>query len=129
MKSEIPDLVLQGIDLFNQGHYFEAHEALETAWRAEPGHIRELYQGILQVGVACYHIQRGNYDGANRLLIRSLDRLTQFNSPVGNINLEKLIKDAQDLKGNVERYLANPMVRYEAPVFPQIEFTDLQVRD
>jgi uncharacterized protein len=41
-----PQEFWEGIACFNDQRYFEAHEALETAWRNEPGQIRELYQGI-----------------------------------------------------------------------------------
>jgi len=128
MEKDLPELVYQGIRLFNQGQFFEAHEALETAWRAEPGKIRDLYQGILQVGVACLHMQRGNYEGANNLLIRGLERLPQFKEITLPINLEKLINDSQNLKQIVERVLQNPALHYEPPTFPQIEFLDKQVR-
>ena len=42
---------VEGLELFNRGHYFEAHEALEAAWREETHPVRELYRGILQAGV------------------------------------------------------------------------------
>jgi predicted metal-dependent hydrolase len=69
---------LRGIELFNAGEYFEAHEALETAWRAEPGPIRELYQGILQVSVTYLHIQRGNYEGATKVSARCQRKLDHW---------------------------------------------------
>ncbi len=47
---------IKGFKLFNLHHYFEAHEELETAWRAEKSWIKEMYRGILQVGVAYYQI-------------------------------------------------------------------------
>lgn len=53
-----------GLELIQRGEYFEAHEALETAWRDEPGEIRNLYRGILQMAVCYLHITRGNYPGA-----------------------------------------------------------------
>jgi predicted metal-dependent hydrolase len=59
----LPEEVRKGIDLFNRGEFFAAHEVLENAWRAEKGPIRSLYQGILQIVVGCYHIQRNNYLG------------------------------------------------------------------
>jgi uncharacterized protein len=126
MEIELPALVYQGIHLFNQGQFFAAHEALETAWRAEPGKIRELYQGILQVGVACYHIQRKNYDGANNLVVRALERLMQFSGLPLPFDLDKLIKDSQNLKQTVERYQRNPALHYESPAFPQIVIWDLK---
>ena len=38
----LPAQVVEGLELFNRGQYFEAHEVLEAAWRAEPGPVREL---------------------------------------------------------------------------------------
>lgn len=69
---------LRGIRLFNAGEYFEAHEALENAWRDEPGPIRELYQAILQVAVTYYHIQRGNYSGAIKVSARCKLKLDEW---------------------------------------------------
>ena len=57
----LPELALQGLQLYNQGEYFEAHEALEAAWRQDQTAGRELYQGVLQVGIAYLQIERGNY--------------------------------------------------------------------
>jgi uncharacterized protein len=69
---------LHGIALFNAGEYFEAHEALETAWRDEPGPVRDLYQGILQVAVTYLHIQRGNYGGATKVSARCKPKLDNW---------------------------------------------------
>jgi uncharacterized protein len=60
-----------GLLLFNSCQFFEAHEALELAWREETGAIRELYRGILQVGVGYYHAQRGNFIGAQKMFDRA----------------------------------------------------------
>lgn len=70
-----PALLLKGIEEFNEGRYWECHETLETLWRAEPRPVRDLYQGILQVGVGFYHLRRGNYAGAVKVLSRGLARL------------------------------------------------------
>ena len=60
----------RGIALFNQGHYYRCHDDLEQAWREDDGPGRILYQGILQTGIALYQIQRGNYRGALKMLLR-----------------------------------------------------------
>lgn len=59
-----PEGVWKGIEQFNRQQYFEAHESLETAWRADPGAIRGLYQGILQLGVGYFHLGHHNLIGA-----------------------------------------------------------------
>jgi predicted metal-dependent hydrolase len=68
----------EGISLFNQGRYFEAHEELEAAWKEERGKVRELYQGILEAGVTYLHIRRGNYAGALKVYGRSMRWLSAW---------------------------------------------------
>ncbi len=70
-----PPLLCRGIAQFNAGEYWECHETLETLWVAERRPIRDLYQGILQVGVAFHHLQKRNYAGAVKLFRRGLPRL------------------------------------------------------
>lgn len=67
----LPEAARRGVEAFNAGAFFDQHEYFEEAWRAEPGPVRELYQGLLQTGVAFLHIQRGNYAGARSVLLRA----------------------------------------------------------
>ena len=69
---------LRGLELFNAGEYFEAHEALEDAWRDETGPVRLLYQGILQVAVTYLHVQHDNYEGALKLSARAGAKLAAW---------------------------------------------------
>lgn len=69
------ELACPGIEAFNRGEYFAQHEHFEAAWMAEPRAVREMYQGILQVGVACLQIQRDNWPGAIKMFRRGLPRL------------------------------------------------------
>ncbi len=92
-----PSAVL-GLRLFNAGEYFEAHEALETAWRSEPGPIRDLYRGILQVGVAYLHIRRGNWIGARKVFRRCWQWLDPFPEVCRGIRVGKLRQDARQVE-------------------------------
>lgn len=92
-----------GLQLFERGLYFEAHEALETAWREEPEPGRELYRGILQVAVAYHHLLRGNYPGTVRLLERALGWLAPFPQVCRGVQVEALRADAQRLLDEVRR--------------------------
>jgi predicted metal-dependent hydrolase len=73
-----PAGLLEGIDLFNAGEYFECHEVLEDIWRAEPDPVRALYQGILQIGVAFHHLRRDNWRGAVKLLTGGSEKVGRF---------------------------------------------------
>ncbi len=93
----------EGILLFNEGKYFEAHEELETAWRAETGKIRNLYQGILQAAVTYLHITRGNYQGAVKVYGRSLKWLKDWPDHCRGVDVGKLRVDLDDAIAEVNR--------------------------
>jgi len=88
---------LYGMELFNQGKFFEAHEELEAAWMAETGPIRDLYRGILQVAVAYYHAKHGNIVGARKMLARCTRWLAPFPAECQGLDIAALRDDADRL--------------------------------
>ncbi len=86
---------IQGLEAFNHGHYFEAHEALETAWRNESGQVRDLYRGILQVGVVYLHITRHNYPGAIKVYHRCQKWLRPWPEICRGVAVGKLKQDLE----------------------------------
>ena len=54
-----------GVDLFNSGHYWEAHEAWEREWVPDrKGPDAGFYKGLIQVAAGCLHYGRHNRRGA-----------------------------------------------------------------
>lgn len=97
-----PNAIL-GLKHFNKGEYFEAHEELETAWRAEPGEIRGLYKGILQAAVTYLHIRRANYDGAIKVYKRSQKWLLQWPDTCRGVDMVRLRSDLDTAIAAVRR--------------------------
>jgi predicted metal-dependent hydrolase len=58
---------LAGVELFNRGEFFEAHEVWEDLWHECAAPDRRFYQALIQAAVAAYHWGRGNATGASRL--------------------------------------------------------------
>ena len=58
---------LAGIELFNRGEFFEAHEVWEDLWHECASADRRFYQALIQAAVAAHHWARGNAAGAKRL--------------------------------------------------------------
>src|SRR5262245_46243701 len=56
-------LYLDGIHLFNEREFFEAHEVWEDAWHMAYGLKHEFYQGMIQCAVALEHYRRSNPRG------------------------------------------------------------------
>ena len=92
---EVPPVLLRrGIDQFNAGAFFEQHETLEELWRTESRPIRRLYQGILQVGVAMYHLQRHNHHGVVYMLTRGPRYLQPFAPTCQGVDVADLLQSA-----------------------------------
>jgi len=68
----------KGIEHFNAGGYFQAHEAIEIEWvRAERGE-RYFLQGIIHMAVAWHHAEAGNIPGAVRQVEKGLKKLAGY---------------------------------------------------
>ena len=89
-----PPKLLEGIRQFNRGEYFEQHETLELLWRAERRDIRQLYQGILQIGVAFHHLRRQNHHGTVYMLTRGARYLEPFAPRCQGVDVGALLADA-----------------------------------
>ncbi len=58
-------LLAEGIELFNTGRYWDAHEAWERAWTPDrKGPDSGFYKGLIQVAAGCLHYTRRNRRGA-----------------------------------------------------------------
>lgn len=67
--------------LLDAGLPFQAHEALEAAWKAAPDAQRPAWQGLAQLAVAVTHARRGNASGAQRLAARGRANLARGELP------------------------------------------------
>lgn len=118
---------IEGIKLFNEGKFFEAHEELEAAWREETGKARDLYRGILQVAVTYLHITRGNYDGAVKVYGRSLKWLRDWGDICRGIRVGKLRGDAGLVMKEVERLGRDNIGSFDRSLFEPVEWNDEKV--
>ena len=91
-----------GLELIRSGRYFEAHEELETAWRAaEPGE-RDFFQGLVHVAVAWYQAGRGNRVGCERQLEKAQRRLDPYRPSHRGVDLERLLGSVREAAETVD---------------------------
>jgi predicted metal-dependent hydrolase len=98
----LSSLVLKGLHEFNTHEFFECHETLEAAWNAETGPVRELYRVILQVGLAYYQIERGNYVGALKMFLRTRQWFAALPDRCRGIDVAQLRADAEAARIHLE---------------------------
>jgi predicted metal-dependent hydrolase len=66
---------VEGIRLFNQARFFDAHEAWEDVWRSSAPADKKFFQGLTQLAVAFHHHSTGNIVGACSVMHRGLGNL------------------------------------------------------
>ena len=90
-----PPELSKGIHEFNDGAFFEQHETLELLWRATPGEIRHLYEGILQIGVGMHHLLKNhNFHGAAVKLDHGIRLLEAFPDVCHGVDVGRLRREA-----------------------------------
>ncbi len=109
------DLLAEGINFFNNGRYFEAHETWEDLWRRTRGPLRLFYQGLVQAAVGLHHFVRGNPNGGRAQLTKSIAKLSEYPARFCQIDNEKLVADLRTI---LEDGVIRPIkiVRDERPV-------------
>src|SRR5688572_19493152 len=92
---------LRGIDLFNQGSYYEAHEEREEIWRHVQGEQKLYYQGLIQTAAALLHYGRGNRRGAHLCINNALKKLESLPHEFFSLNLALFTAELREFFGAV----------------------------
>jgi predicted metal-dependent hydrolase len=77
---------LYALDLFNEGFYWEAHEAWESFWHAlgRTSSEAQFVQGLIHLAAACVKIREGKPNGVARHIQRARELLGELQAaPVG----------------------------------------------
>lgn len=109
-------LAAEGVESFNAGRFFDAHESWEEIWRSTTPEPRELWRGLIQIAVGLYHhLERRNPAPARRVLARGLRRVERLPQGTEGLDLDALCTAAR----RWEAWLADPAP--PAPPLPRIE--------
>lgn len=110
----------QGVEEFNHGHFHEQHEWFEKAWLEEPRPIREMYQGILQVGLALYQIEQNNWQGTLKMFRRGLPRLRTLPPVCQGLDIASFRSAAETIHADVTTGGPQSVAAFDSTRFPQI---------
>ncbi len=115
---------LRGLELFNEGEYFESHEVIEDLWletSSEDVH-RDFYKGVIQAAAAVYQFERGILTGAEGLYKTSVGYLEKYRPRTLGLNVEKLIADMRRLFAFFETWDRTSAVTLDESRVPRLEF-------
>ena len=119
-----PEELLRGIAQFNDGAWFDCHETLEELWVGEPGLVRDLYQGILQVAVGLHHWREGNYSGAVHLFRKAVQLLRHVAPVCQQVETAILIRDVERLHAGLAALEPARMAELDEGLIPRIRLRE-----
>ena len=100
---------LRGLDFFNRGWWWEAHEAWESYWHVVEGRDarqHDLFKALIQLAACALQRERGSDPGAARLLFSAVRLLEALQVETGGARLCGL--DLDRLVGKAHEFLAEP---------------------
>jgi len=113
-------LFLEGIDLFNRGDFFAAHEAWEEIWRSTTPEPRELFQGLVQVAAALHQaLDLQRKIGPRNTLAKARSHLELYTPVACGLDIENLLESVRQWQEWLERDGERPAVPGIGIVDPQ----------
>jgi hypothetical protein len=113
---------IKGMELFNAGEYWLAHEELEEAWKEESDTVRELYRAILQTAVIYLHITRANYKGAIKVNGRVQKWITPWPEVCRGIEIGQLRQDLEIVMAEVKRLGPDRLAGFDRSLFKPVRW-------
>jgi len=108
----------EAIELFNNQKWYEAHDAFEDIWNDLVGDERQIVQGILQVSVSQFHLNKGNLNGAMILLGEGLGRIRNRVSEDLEIDLILFCRSLESLLNKL--HTKTPLNQSDIPFLKKI---------
>ena len=117
---------LRGIDLFNHGYYWEAHEAWESLWTASgrTGCVASFLKGLIALAAAGIKIRQGRQQGIRRHANRAIEHFQTVSAECEHaerrymgLALTDLIAWAEQVAEHADELRGHPEWRVEV-VFP-----------
>jgi len=88
-----PSEYLAGIQRFNRGEFWEAHEVWEDLWIREETELKLFYQGLIQVAGAFHHFGHANWGGMKSLLADGIEKIAAYRPFAQGIDVDALLDE------------------------------------
>jgi uncharacterized protein len=93
---------LEGVELFNSGNFYKAHDPWESLWLERFGEEKDFIQGLILSTVALHHYNRGNLRGARSRYRLALDKFEKYPDTYWGVDLKNFLRR---MKGAMYRVL------------------------
>jgi predicted metal-dependent hydrolase len=114
----------RGAELFNQGLYWEAHEAWEELWLELEDEPKLFVQGLIQVAAAGHKAFVQNQPrGCVKLLGTALEKLEPMPKDFLGVETESFIAAVRAMRVEAGRWLGGERAGLDRAVMPRVRVT------
>jgi hypothetical protein len=107
----INDAKIRMLVIWNHGLFFEVHDHLERLWQQTSGDERQALKGLIQAAGVYIHLKFNHRQAAERLAIKSSDRIQKYADCLSFIDDLNLLIDKLQNLDIVPPLLKNPGLR------------------
>ena len=90
-------LFLDGLRLFNEKKFYDAHEVWEELWSEYKVPDSLFVQALIQLSVGFYHMECMNINGARGLFKKTLPKLDKYLPEQRGLNIELVSKNSRKI--------------------------------
>jgi hypothetical protein len=107
----ISDAKVRGLAIWNQGLFFEVHDHLERLWQQAGGDEHQALKGLIQAAGVYIHLKLNHRRAAQRLAVKSSDRIQKYAGWLSFISNLNLLIDKLHSLDSVPPLLESPGLR------------------
>lgn len=108
----------QGLRLFNNGAFWESHEAWEEVWKRCSEDSRIFFQGLIQVAAGFHQLRRGIYHGVDKHFRNALWKLELFRPTFLGVQVDELVASVEAGLAEARRLGPNRLADFDDSLIP-----------
>ncbi|HEY7677382.1 MAG TPA: DUF309 domain-containing protein [Candidatus Methylomirabilis sp.] len=117
----LEDVLARAAVLFNVGLYFEFHEILEGYWMGHAkGPTRQFLQGLIQIAIGCYQIERRNPVGALAQFQKGLEKVEGLGECYLGLDLREFLPAVRRCRETVAALGEPRIADFDSALLPQL---------
>jgi len=92
----------KGVEYFNSGYFFEAHDVFEEIWMDDREESKVFYQGLVQLSTGYYHFIMRNLNGTKSQLNKGITKLSKFKPVYEDIHVSEIIDSVESFLSEID---------------------------
>ena len=112
-----------GVELFNAGKFWHAHEAWENVWKRHDEDERLFFQGLIQLSAAFHHVLiKKSFAGIVNNFDKAYAKLEVFQPSYLGVDVMQLLRSIEEGRGEAARRGEKGMEKFNPELIPKLQY-------